>query len=431
MSTITNMRGIEILAQIDDTALATDLAMLEWAVGACARVKLLPHRLQLLNMSRFALCRALHRMLLNTNNSGTPCDILCTPARKDTDVIYVCVRDTGDATAARAAATSLIARLRDDEIQGISGVRESYVVAYESSEPEPGRSISRHFRIDTLGINMSHALSHPLIDQTRTTCNDVHSIAKIFGIEAAHAVLFSEFSTVLGSGVHARHILVMVDFMVHEGFINAVNRHGMARTSASALQASSFEETIETVTGAAAFNEFCRIRGITEQIVTGAPVTIGTGSVFSKSATMPFVGCSSDSLFLRASAIAATSEAAAVPATRPHPTVRGKPAQATTMLTTSAHVHLGTPPSTPPSSPPPPASSDQRGDDDDYFEFDNWAYTPRSPPSVQHVYAPRSPYIPRSPRKRTGTPSENGADDMPTSDGGDAKRTRYAMTLCE
>ena len=143
------------------------------------------------------------------------------------------------------------------------------------------------------------------------------------------------------------------------------------------------------MTGAAAFNEFCHVRGITEQIVcgaraasissdrpllthdapaAGAPVTIGTGGVQLHDRDTPFVGITPDELFARAESGDATAPR--------------------------------TPPGLPCNALPQTAAASPKMLEEDYFELDHWTYAPRSPCERLVAYVPRSPFIARSPVKR-------------------------------
>jgi len=82
---------------------------------------------------------------------------------------------------------------------------------------------------------------------------------------------------VLGDGVHARHIMMLIDSMCFDGYPNSINRHGLAKTAATPLHRAAFEETVDTLMQAALSMSRFDVVGITEQIMMGCKATIGSG----------------------------------------------------------------------------------------------------------------------------------------------------------
>lgn len=63
------------------------------------------------------------------------------------------------------------------------------------------------------------------------------------------------------------------------GFITPVNRNGINRVKdISVLRKASYEETAEILFGAAVFSEKDKLKGISEKVIFGQPVEIGTSS---------------------------------------------------------------------------------------------------------------------------------------------------------
>jgi DNA-directed RNA polymerase beta' subunit len=109
--------------------------------------------------------------------------------------------------------------------------------------------------------------------------NDVQKVVKLLGIEAGRRTLVIEIRKILsyyGLYVNARHVLVLVDWMTFTGNMVPTTRHGMKKVFSSPLQRATFEEVIDVVTNAAAFNEVDHLKGVSQRIVVGAPAVIGT-----------------------------------------------------------------------------------------------------------------------------------------------------------
>lgn len=111
--------------------------------------------------------------------------------------------------------------------------------------------------------------------------NDIQMVVKLLGIEAGRRTLVIEIRKILsyyGLYVNARHLLVLVDWMTHSGVMTPTTRHGMKNVFSSPLQRATFEEVVDVVTNAAAFNEEDELSGVAQRIVVGAPPVIGTNT---------------------------------------------------------------------------------------------------------------------------------------------------------
>ena len=94
--------------------------------------------------------------------------------------------------------------------------------------------------------------------------------------------------------------MLVIDAMTFDGFVNSVNRHGMARTRATPIQRASFEEALDVLIEACTFGSRVEVKGDTECVVMGTPSSIGSGHCTiiqetvannsNKSYSLPFVG---------------------------------------------------------------------------------------------------------------------------------------------
>ena len=79
--------------------------------------------------------------------------------------------------------------------------------------------------------------------------------------------------------VNHRHLSVLADWMSSRGILTAINRNGINRVrDVSVLRKASFEETTDVLFGAAAFSEIDHLKGVSERIIFGEHVKIGTKS---------------------------------------------------------------------------------------------------------------------------------------------------------
>jgi DNA-directed RNA polymerase subunit A" len=144
--------------------------------------------------------------------------------------------------------------------------------------------------IRTDGSNLSRVLEIPGIDPTRTTTNHVHEIAKTLGIEAARNAIIKEAMGVLeeqGLDVDIRHVMLVADMMVATGDVRQIGRHGISGEKSSVLARAAFEITIPNIVDAAIKGEADPLKGVTENVIVGQAIPIGTGLVDLYMSTLP------------------------------------------------------------------------------------------------------------------------------------------------
>jgi DNA-directed RNA polymerase subunit A' len=136
--------------------------------------------------------------------------------------------------------------------------------------------------IRTDGSNLSRVLQISGVDTSRTTTNNVHEIAKTLGIEAARNALVNEAKGVLedqGLDVDVRHVLLVADMMTTTGEVQQIGRHGISGKKASVLARAAFEITVPNIVEAAVKGESDPLEGVTENVIVGQSIPIGTGLV--------------------------------------------------------------------------------------------------------------------------------------------------------
>ena len=136
--------------------------------------------------------------------------------------------------------------------------------------------------IQTTGSNLSKVLEVQGIDKNNVRTNNVSEIAETLGIEATRNALINELSTTLedaGLEVDQRYLMLVSDLMCHRGYMQQIGRHGIAGTKDSVLARAAFEITVPTIAGAARTGEIEQLRGITENVIVGSQIPIGSGTV--------------------------------------------------------------------------------------------------------------------------------------------------------
>ncbi|MEM4946595.1 MAG: DNA-directed RNA polymerase subunit A'' [Thermosphaera sp.] len=132
------------------------------------------------------------------------------------------------------------------------------------------------------GSNLEELMKVPGVDYKRLYTNNVFEIEKVLGIEAARAAIIREIKNVLddqGLDVDVRHIILLADMMTWTGHIRQVGRMGVAGEKQSVLARATFEMTVQKLLEAAAMGESDKLYGITENIIMGQVIPVGTGMV--------------------------------------------------------------------------------------------------------------------------------------------------------
>lgn len=136
--------------------------------------------------------------------------------------------------------------------------------------------------IQTTGSNIAKVLEVSGIDKKNVRTNNVFEIAGTLGIEASRNALINELNSTLedqGLEVDNRYIMLVSDLMCSRGYMQQIGRHGIAGTKDSVLARAAFEITVPTIAHAALAGEVEQLKGITENVIVGSIIPIGSGTV--------------------------------------------------------------------------------------------------------------------------------------------------------
>jgi len=165
----------------------------------------------------------------------------------------------------------LAEHVRNVIVQGIDDI-ERVVVRKESGE----------YILYTEGSNIKDVFEVVGVDTTRTRTNNISEISQVLGIEAARNAIIHEALSTLGEQgilVDVRHIMLVADMMCMEGEVKQIGRHGIAGEKESVLSRAAFEVTVNHLLDAAVANEIDELSGVTENVIVGQPIQLGTGDV--------------------------------------------------------------------------------------------------------------------------------------------------------
>jgi len=165
----------------------------------------------------------------------------------------------------------LAEHVRQVIVQGIDDIKR-VVVRKENDE----------YILHTEGSNMKDVFEIDGVDCTRTRTNNISEIASTLGVEAARsAIIYEAFTTLKEQGISVdlRHIMLVADIMCMDGEVKQIGRHGIAGEKESVLSRASFEVTVNHLLDAAVAHEFDELSGVTENVIVGQPILLGTGDV--------------------------------------------------------------------------------------------------------------------------------------------------------
>jgi DNA-directed RNA polymerase subunit A' len=165
----------------------------------------------------------------------------------------------------------MLAKIPGFQVKGVPDIKR-VLVTEESGE----------WVIRTDGSNLSKVLEVEGVDTSRTTTNNIHEIAKTLGVEASRNALVHEAKGVLedqGLDVDVRHVMLVADMMTTTGDVQQIGRHGISGKKASVLARAAFEITVPNIVEAAVKGESDPLAGVTENVIVGQSIPIGTGLV--------------------------------------------------------------------------------------------------------------------------------------------------------
>lgn len=174
--------------------------------------------------------------------------------------------------------------LDDVTLKGIENIDNIDIVPERkvSFDEKTGNMIdNKEFVIYTSGINYEKITQIKGVDFTRTRTNDIATVLRLYGIEAARQILMYELTTTYsdsGSNININHLSLLVDQMCHMGEITSMDRHGLSKIDIDPIARASFEKTMDHFINAAIFNEKDSLKSVSSRIALGKVIGGGTGA---------------------------------------------------------------------------------------------------------------------------------------------------------
>ncbi|KAG5182619.1 RNA polymerase III, largest subunit [Tribonema minus] len=159
-------------------------------------------------------------------------------------------------------------------VQGIPSISRAVICCEED------RSAGEKYHLLVEGYGLAAVMGAAGIEGTRTKSNHIIEMEKTLGIEAARRTITEEISYIMsayGISVDRRHLLLLSDVMSFKGEVLGITRFGVSKMRESVLMLASFEKTTDHLFDAAVHARRDAIVGVSECIIMGIPIPLGTG----------------------------------------------------------------------------------------------------------------------------------------------------------
>lgn len=129
------------------------------------------------------------------------------------------------------------------------------------------------------GYGLRACMTTQGVNGLATKTNSVMEMRDVLGIEAARKTIIDEIGVVMGDmDIDPRHMQLLADVMTYKGEVLGITRFGLSKMRDSVLQLASFEKTPDHLFEAAWHMKRDRIEGVSECIIMGQSMSVGTGA---------------------------------------------------------------------------------------------------------------------------------------------------------
>lgn len=159
-------------------------------------------------------------------------------------------------------------------VQGIPTVNRAVI-------NEETKDNAKKYHLLVEGYGLAEVMGASGIDGRNTSTNHIIEVEKTLGVEAARTQISAEISYIMnayGIGIDIRHLMLLSDVMSFKGEILGITRYGVSKMRESVLMLASFEKTTDHLFDAAVHGRTDVIEGVSECIIMGIPIPLGTGA---------------------------------------------------------------------------------------------------------------------------------------------------------
>ncbi|GAU14614.1 hypothetical protein TSUD_96780 [Trifolium subterraneum] len=146
---------------------------------------------------------------------------------------------------------------------------------------EVGKEVTK-FKLLVEGNGLKEVIGIEGVDGHKTVTNHVIEMNNVLGIEAARDCIIGQIQYTMkehGMTIDIRHIMLLADMMTVRGQVLGMTRHGIQKMGRSTLMLASFESSTDHLFEASLRGKSDPIEGVSDCIIMGKPIQIGTGMI--------------------------------------------------------------------------------------------------------------------------------------------------------
>ncbi|KAL5833044.1 hypothetical protein ACOSQ3_016718 [Xanthoceras sorbifolium] len=166
-------------------------------------------------------------------------------------------------------------------VKGIKTVERAVIAEKEEKKKaNENEKLKKKYRLLVEGTDLLAVMGTEGIDGRKTKSNHVIEVYQTLGIEAARTCIIDEIGETMkhhGMSIDIRHMMLLGDLMTFRGEVLGITRFGIQKMDKSILMLASFEKTADHLFNASANGREDKIEGVTECIIMGIPMQLGTG----------------------------------------------------------------------------------------------------------------------------------------------------------
>ncbi|AES88756.2 DNA-directed RNA polymerase I protein [Medicago truncatula] len=165
-------------------------------------------------------------------------------------------------------------------VKGVKTV-ERTVLKIKKNKTDNGKE-SETYTLLAEGLGLKEVMGIEGVDGHKTVTNHIIEMRNVLGIEAARYGIIDQIQYTMkqhGMSIDVRHIMLLADMMTVRGQVLGMTRHGIQKMGRSALMLASFESSTDYLFDASLRGKGDPIEGVSDCIIMGKPIQIGTGMI--------------------------------------------------------------------------------------------------------------------------------------------------------
>ena len=174
--------------------------------------------------------------------------------------------------------------LKEVIVAGIHAIPRAIITRKEEGEKTPAEKGRVCFQLLVEGMGLQAVMGVKGLRGETARTTHVMEVEKVLGIEAARKTTMDEIQFTMrshGMDIDDRHVTLLADVMTFRGEVLGITRFGVPKMKQSVLMLASFEKTSDHLYDAAVHSRTDAVAGVSECIITGVPMPVGTVRIVS------------------------------------------------------------------------------------------------------------------------------------------------------